>query len=127
MIRYAIFDVGAALTAGWLVWNASIGINGPIGKLLKIKPLLYLGTISYGIYVYHNFIPHLMYRTFGLPSIAQILGLPRAWVMDSLLICGVTISLAAFSWHVFERPINNLKRYFKYEGRRSPKEAARGA
>jgi peptidoglycan/LPS O-acetylase OafA/YrhL len=124
MIRYAIFDVGAALTAGWVVWNASIGINGPIGKLLEFKPLIYLGTISYGIYVYHNFIPYVMYKILGLPSIANVLVLPYAWPLDSLLKGGIAVSVAAFSWHFFERPINNLKRYFKYEGDRSPKKIA---
>jgi peptidoglycan/LPS O-acetylase OafA/YrhL len=120
MIGYAIFDVGAALVAGWVVWNASIGINGPIGKLLEIRPLLYLGTISYGIYVYHNFIHYLLDR----PEITKILVLLHASSLAIPLICAITISVAALSWHSFERPINNLKRYFKYEGDRSPKKIA---
>ena len=48
------------MLAGWVVLRASTGFRGPIGKLLEIKPLIYLGTISYGIYVYHNFIPSLI-------------------------------------------------------------------
>jgi peptidoglycan/LPS O-acetylase OafA/YrhL len=127
IIRYAIFDVGAALIAGWVVSNASIGFRGLIGRLLEMKPLVYVGTISYGIYVYHYFIPYLMYHILGFPSIAKFLARPYAWPLDSLLKGGVTISVAALSWHFFERPINNLKRYFKYDGGRSPKEAARGA
>ncbi len=123
MIRYAIFDVGAALIAGWVVSSASTGLRGPIGKLLEIKPLVYVGTISYGIYVYHNFVLHFMY----MPKTAKILLLLHSSLLASLLIGGVTISLAALSWHVFERPINNLKRYFKYEGDRSPKKIAPSA
>jgi peptidoglycan/LPS O-acetylase OafA/YrhL len=122
IIGYAIFDVGAALLAGWVVLRASTGFRGPIGKLLEIKPLIYLGTISYGIYVYHQFIPYVMYKTLGLPSIVDLLALPYAWPLDSLLKGGVTVCVAALSWHYFERPINNLKRYFKYEGDRSPKK-----
>ena len=125
MIGYALFDLGAALLAGWVVLRASTGFRGPIGKLLEIKPLIYLGTISYGIYVYHNFIPYLMYKTLGLPSIADLLKLPYARPLDSLLEGGIAIFVAALSWHFFERPINNLKRYFKYEGDRSPKKAVR--
>jgi peptidoglycan/LPS O-acetylase OafA/YrhL len=124
MIRYAIFDVGAALLAGWVVLRASTGFRGPIGKLLETKPLLYLGTISYGIYVYHNFIPTLMYENWRLRTIANILKLPYAWPLDSFLKAGIAICVAALSWHFFERPINNLKRYFKYEGDRSPKKIA---
>jgi peptidoglycan/LPS O-acetylase OafA/YrhL len=102
---YALFDLGAALLAGWLVLRASTGFRGPIGTLLEIKPLIYLGTISYGIYVYHNFIPYLI-------------KLPFAWPLNSLLEGGIAISVAALSWHFFEGPINNLKRYFKYYGDR---------
>ena len=127
VIAYTIFDLGAALLAGWVVLRASTGFRGPIGKLLEIKPLIYLGTISYGIYVYHNFIPYIMYKTLGLPSIADLLKLPYTWPLDALLQGGIAISLAALSWHFFERPINNLKRYFKYYGDRSPKKAARSA
>jgi peptidoglycan/LPS O-acetylase OafA/YrhL len=127
IIQYAIFDVGAALVAGWVVSSASIGFRGLTGKLLEIKPLVYVGTISYGIYVYHNFIPYLIHETFGLPSIAEVIAPPYAWALDSLLKGGITISVAALSWHFFERPINNLKRYFKYDGDRWPKEAAGGA
>jgi peptidoglycan/LPS O-acetylase OafA/YrhL len=123
MIRYAVFDVGAALIAGFVVSSASTGLNGPIGKILEIKPLVYVGTISYGIYVYHNFVLHFMY----MPKTAKILLLPDSWLLASLLIGGVTISLAALSWHLFERPINNLKRYFKYEVDRSPKKIAPSA
>ena len=125
MIGYAMFDMGTALVAGWMVWNASIGIGGPIGKFLEIKPLLYLGTIRYGIYVYHSFAYYLFLRyLMRLPMMQRILVLPDARVLDSLLICGITISMAALSWHLFERPINSLKRYFKYYEDRAPKRAA---
>ena len=127
IIQYAIFDVGAALIAGWVVSSASIGFRGLTGKLLEIKPLVYVGTISYGIYVYHNFMSYLMHKSFGLPSIADVIARPYAWPLDSLLKGGITISVAALSWHFFERPINNLKRYFKYQGDRSPKRVAPSA
>jgi peptidoglycan/LPS O-acetylase OafA/YrhL len=123
MIGYAIFDVGVALIAGWIVWNASIGIRGPIGKLLEVKPLLYLGTISYGIYIYHNFIHYLLDR----PEITNILALLHAGSLTNLLICATTIFVAALSWHLFERPINDLKRYFNYGRDRSLKKAALSA
>jgi peptidoglycan/LPS O-acetylase OafA/YrhL len=126
MIGYAMFDMGAALIAGWMVWNASIGIGGPIGTLLEIKPLLYLGTISYGIYVYHSFAYDLfIHYLMHLPMTRKILIIPHPRVLDSLLICGITIAVAALSWHLFERPINDLKRYFKYYKDRAPKKAAR--
>jgi len=113
-VGYTLFDLGTALLGSWVVLRASTGFRGSIGRLLEIKPLVYLGTISYGIYVYHNFIPYIMHDTLHLPSIADLLKLPSAWPLDSLLKGGIAISIAALSWHFFERPINNLKRYFKY-------------
>ena len=101
MIGYAIFDVSAALVAGWVVWSASIGIDGLIGRLLEVRPLLYLGTISYGIYVYHKFIPYVMYKILGLRSIVDVLALPYAWPLDSLLKGGITVFVAVLSWHYF--------------------------
>ena len=105
-IGYAIFDVGAALIGGWIVWNASTGIRGLIGRLLEIKPLLYLGTISYGTYLYSDFIGYLMH----MAGTYKILG----WLLDSSLIYVLTISVAVLSWHFFESPINRLKRLFPY-------------
>jgi peptidoglycan/LPS O-acetylase OafA/YrhL len=125
IIQYAIFDVGAALIAGWVVSGASIGFRGLTGRLLEMKPLVYVGTISYGIYVYHYFIPYLMHKSLGVPSIAEVIARPYAWPLDSLLKGGITISVAALSWHFFERPINNLKRYFKYDGDRSSEKSNR--
>jgi len=123
IIGYSIFDIGVALIAGWVVWRASIGIRGPIGKLLEVEPLLYLGTISYGIYIYHNFIHYLLDR----PEITKMLVLLHAGLLSNLLICATTIFVAAISWHCFERPINNLKRYFNYGGDRSSKKGGRHA
>jgi peptidoglycan/LPS O-acetylase OafA/YrhL len=123
MVRYVIFDIGAALISGWVVSSASTGFRGSMGKFLEIEPLVYVGAISYGIYVYHNFVLHFMY----MPTTARILLLLHSSLLAALLIGGVTVCLAALSWHFFERPINNLKRYFKYKGDRVPREVAQSA
>src|SRR6266478_386906 len=68
-----------------------------------------------------------MYKALGLRSIADFLVLPYAWPLDSLLKGGIAVSVAALSWHFFERPINNLNRYFKYQRDRSWKRVAPSA
>lgn len=125
LAKYVIFDIAAALVAGWVVWSASFGFNGPVRKLLEARPLTYIGTISYAVYVYHNFVPYALHETINLPSTSAFLGRPLGWMCDFLLMCGATISLAAFSWRFFERPVNNLKRYFNYRGDRSVREPGR--
>ena len=40
---------------GWLVFSAAEGFVGLTGALLSWTPLNYLGKISYGLYIFHNF------------------------------------------------------------------------
>jgi peptidoglycan/LPS O-acetylase OafA/YrhL len=123
LFQTVVFDMGAALTCGWIVWSASFGFSGWLGKFLESKLLIYLGTISYGIYVYHNFMGDLLYHTLNLPQLAMRLRRPFGWMCDSVAMCGATIFIAALSWHCFEAPLNRLKRYFKYRADR-PGEAS---
>jgi len=45
------------------VFAVAAGIRGPIGAFLQCAPMVYLGRISYGIYVIHNFAKPLMDAT----------------------------------------------------------------
>ncbi|MGZ8218733.1 acyltransferase family protein [Methylomagnum sp.] len=80
-------------------------------KLLALAPLVYLGRISYGLYVYH--IPVLQ-GPIGV-AVHGFLGLNdpvawRAWLVD----LPITIGIAALSWRLFEQPILRLKERFAY-------------
>lgn len=39
----------------WLIARAVQGFKGITGALLQAKPILFVGKISYGIYLYHFF------------------------------------------------------------------------
>lgn len=75
----------------------------------------YLGKISYGLYVIHNFAVSIctsLILRFGSPDwLVRLYNIP---VVRILAFAGVTVGLAAYSWHRFEKPINNLKRKFPY-------------
>jgi peptidoglycan/LPS O-acetylase OafA/YrhL len=119
-----------ALACVWIIGRAARGWGGPIGALLDIGPLVYLGKISYGIYILHNFV------FFAVPLVMQKTGYPLTYVLQKTLRftpdlergswffvvfwTSVTIALAALSWHLFEKPINDLKRYFPYRPRMAP-------
>jgi len=49
------FDLGLALLSVRLVAAVARGFRGVIGSVLNLPALVYLGGISYGIYVYHVF------------------------------------------------------------------------
>lgn len=69
--------------------------RGVIAKFLSFKPLVYIGSISYGLYLFHQ--PALAFTriyTFGNPSISDIVG--------CLVLC---LLLAAASYSILELPI----------------------
>jgi peptidoglycan/LPS O-acetylase OafA/YrhL len=105
-------DVGCGMTFSSLVYFASIGRTGFLGRILQLPPIVYLGKISYGIYIIHFFVPYL-YRTFlipaGLPDTGQLNG-----NLSALIYVALTIAVADCSWRFYEKPLNNLKRHFPY-------------
>lgn len=112
VLRGTFLQVGFESLFVLLVAASAIGFKGWIGRVLTQPFLAYVGTISYGIYVYHNFVPSYLYR----------LHVPSALVIPlSPLVC---LAIAAISFRFYERPINNLKRYFPYRVTR-PSEAVR--
>ena len=100
---------------GWLVFSATEGFRGPFGWLLECPPLNYLGKISYGLYVFHNFAAsmtmHMILLFRSPPWLMKLYDIPSVRI---LIFAGLTIGLASYSWHRFEKPINDLKRKFPY-------------
>jgi peptidoglycan/LPS O-acetylase OafA/YrhL len=110
VFRIVAFDLAVALPAAWLVAGAAKGFQGPAGRVLELAPLRYLGTISYGIYVYHLMLPDLfarLARHLGHPDLFSRLGDQTAVYFAFYSIASIVV--AAVSWHCFEGPINRLK------------------
>jgi peptidoglycan/LPS O-acetylase OafA/YrhL len=106
LIDEIVFAV-ACLT---LVLGASTdSIGGWAGKFLKNNFIVYTGRISYGIYVYHLFIPPLVYLV--LPKTGITIEDDR-WLFPVFLV--LTWTAAALSWRWIEAPLNRLKRHFPY-------------
>lgn len=108
-------DVGIGLGSVWLIDRAYVGFGGMTGRVLTFLPLAYLGMISYGIYVTHNFVGGFVTRLFTILRIQQASSITRL----SLLFL-MTIAVASASWYILERPINGLKRYFPYRAHENP-------
>ncbi len=90
----------------FLIAKAAKGFTGFLKIIFENKILMYLGKISYGLYLFHKFIPDI-YDSLGL-SVIQNLYL-------RLLIEGLMlVAIASFSWYLIEKPFNNLKRKFAY-------------
>ena len=100
-----------ALLFVWVINRAASGFGGIGAKILELKPLVYIGKISYGIYVYHPFIYFLVPTLFSEMDI-DFFRLPHG-IQFGLLV-GITVGIAAISWHFFENPLNSLKNHFTY-------------
>jgi peptidoglycan/LPS O-acetylase OafA/YrhL len=81
-----------------------LGDRGIVGRLLASRPLVYLGRISYGLYVYHQV--GLLVAGRAFPDHAAS---AKAWVAHFGLGLGVTIALAAASYAWLEKPFLRLK------------------
>jgi peptidoglycan/LPS O-acetylase OafA/YrhL len=79
--------------AGALLLLIACCLGGPVW-LRVTRPLRYLGTISYGIYLWH--LPVIL-------SLKRINGLAPGTALS--LTIALAIVLAAISWHFFEKPL----------------------
>lgn len=110
-------DLAAAFAFGWLVSRASSSFKGPVGNLLELRPIRYIGRISYGIYILHGFMPVILFYLLKWSH----LSLREDSGLRFLLLVGMSVAAASVSWRLLENPINSYKRYFEYArtGRRS--------
>jgi peptidoglycan/LPS O-acetylase OafA/YrhL len=116
-----------ALVAAALLFPAVFAWNrgGAVRRLLAWRPLLYVGLISYGVYLWNNAL------------LIKLNGAIGGWMRDTLdlapngrfavlLLAGVviTVAVASASYYAFERPLLSLKRLVGPEpGRAAPTEA----
>lgn len=81
------------------------------------KPFIYLGRISYGLYVFHISFYWLVYKTFGeeLSEISQSLGIGE-WrnTVGFIIVFIATVLLSMLSYSFFEKPFLQLKKRFTF-------------
>ena len=105
--------LGRTLTAlffGSLIVNAANGFEGPAKWVLGNKPVVWLGTISYGLYIFHPFIPkaYLLFLDFyGLRR--DIFG---AYYIRYPLMGAALLLVTATSFYFMERPIRSFRKHF---------------
>jgi peptidoglycan/LPS O-acetylase OafA/YrhL len=107
--RAGLMNLAMPLLCMPLISRAAEGFTGIPGILLTQRPLLYIGKISYGIYIFHVPVVYLA----NLNGSKWLNWLPLRIPVAAVFLIG-TLAVAAISWHFFERPINQLKRLFPY-------------
>jgi peptidoglycan/LPS O-acetylase OafA/YrhL len=79
--------------------------QGLIRRALAWRPILWIGLVSYGAYLYH-FVVIEQLADRGFRSVASDVS-PYLW-FPVALVC--SLAIAAVSWYAFERPVLSLKR-----------------
>lgn len=97
--------VGLAST--YFIQRCVTGMSGLVGAVASIKPILFLGKISYGLYLYHGL------AVWILPDTSvQFLGLGYyEGLAVVILVRGILLlAIATLSWLFWEQPFNRLKK-----------------
>lgn len=84
-----------AVAFGWIVIGAASGFGGMVGRVLEHRVTVYVGRISYGIYLVHNFMPALVAKAIG----------PLPKHQAALIVIPATFAVCALSYRYMERPL----------------------
>lgn len=101
LVTFGWSIVAAACTA---ILLSALGSTGPLGAALSSRPLVYLGRISYGLYVFHQvglLVAGRLFPGFGASA--------RDWAGHFAVGLVVTLVLAAASYRWIEQPFLRLK------------------
>jgi peptidoglycan/LPS O-acetylase OafA/YrhL len=105
-----IFDWVTLPAFSLLILSLASTTNGFISRILNCRPLLYLGTISYSIYMVHwcliQFLETFWLYEFHVPFGS---GFARASCLLALgLFTPISLIVAAFTYHFVEVPMRNI-------------------
>jgi peptidoglycan/LPS O-acetylase OafA/YrhL len=103
-LRVLGMNLAYTLLVGLLVLNAGARQLA----LLRARPLVYLGLISYGVYLYHHIILFIWDDYAG--SWGWVDGPGQRWLK-----AGLSVAVAMASWRYVERPSLRLKDRFQYD------------
>jgi peptidoglycan/LPS O-acetylase OafA/YrhL len=113
--------LAGAIFSFFLIAQAVKGFKGSIAWFLTNPVVNYLGKISYGLYLYHNFVYNFYHSSPRHPTILMynkllhfLPFLSKNIVFEISFYFLLTVLVATVSWYLIEKPVNQLKRFFAY-------------
>jgi peptidoglycan/LPS O-acetylase OafA/YrhL len=101
------------LLACLLVWAIVVPERSATARFFRSRVMVFLGTYSYGLYLYHHFISYYLTASRTDLQLAAWLGSHAAAVaMQATLGASTSVALAYLSYEVFEKPFLRLKPLF---------------
>lgn len=92
----AMSDISVIALSSFIVMGSVRGFGGLAARILEASPVRYLGTVSYGVYLFHLFIREI------IPD------------RGFFVLCAASVCVAILSWKLFESPVNDMKSRFPY-------------
>ena len=102
--EFAVIALFLSITLG-----AAQGFKGSAGKLLSSRLMVYIGQISYGLYLFHNFVPYFTERLFQYCGIE----ITNSGLLLTINLF-VLLVVSSVSWRFFESKLNRFKDRFPY-------------
>ena len=109
-----------ALFTTWVLAVILLNKAGWFGVVLNNNMLVSLGKVSYGIYVYHNFIPvsfkavlHFLKKNLDSALLSKLILNVETHSVLFYLFCTLLLLILSFSsYYVIEKPLLSLRKYF---------------
>jgi peptidoglycan/LPS O-acetylase OafA/YrhL len=95
-----------AAVAAAITMPAAFTGAGPVHRALSSPAARWLGTVSYGLFLWHPFVLTLLHPRLRAPDLGRFLGMYTAVMTASL-------GLAALSWYLLEQPVQRLGRRWR--------------
>jgi len=119
-----------------LIEGAVLGYKGIVGKFLQHRIVVFIGRISYGIYLYHLLVPVVFWKLFDMSYDLLHSSFPYFFernergvviffnIIRSELFCFIvysilTIAVALLSWNLIEKPFARLKVFLNFGQKKS--------
>ena len=113
------------LLACLLVWALTAPERSATSRFFRGRSMVFLGTYSYGLYVYHHFISY--YLSTNRTDLELALRLGSHWAaiaLQAALGVFASLALAYLSYELFEKRFLRLKRLFEMAKEPAPRRPA---
>ena len=105
-IGFTVVDVTCALLVAYVISSR----QGRLAAFLRFFPLVFIGQISYGLYLFHYPVGMVIHSALG-----RLIDMPEGGTLQLVLALAFSIALASFSWLFFESRILRFKERFAYK------------